>query len=269
MEETINHLEFIISHTGKTSKHLDNSELTSTQLFCFGLLERLQNASLALKILLQTISCNPSLEFSCGIILRSCLLDSLIALNLYKILLDNEKGSKSEEEKENNVKEFCEENLSDGLSATIKYISAAKDANIITQSQLKETFKNMANNYSTFFKPYPDDGSIPLLKYSKYYAPAELFKNLANSQELKELTKIYDEYLFFSKYDHFGILYYEVARQNFSEQMERIKKGIELFIGTQSILHFTLLKYSRDDTFLSNQSNIATEYLHTKIFSQP
>ena len=265
MDTSLQYLDFIISHTGKTSQYLDKKSLNSTQFFCIGLLERLTSSSLALKTLLHQINANPSLEFACGIILRSALLDTLIVLNLYNILIDNEASNKTEAEKEQIVKEFCDTMLSDGLENTLKYIKAAKDVNIITQQQLTDTFKNFTASHQIFFEQYANDGSIPVLKNKKYYSPTELFKKLANSPNLKELSKIYDSYLFFSKYDHFGILYYEVSRQKYLDQLERICKGIELFVGTQSILHLALRMYSGNDNFLNEQSNIAAQYLSDKI----
>lgn len=265
METSFQHLNFVIDHCGKTSQHLDKKDLNSIQFFCIGLLERLSSSSLALKVLLEKINGNPPLEYACGIILRSTLLDALIVLNLYNILMENEASKKTYAEKEQIVKEFCDTLLSDGLENTLKYIKAAKDVNIITQQQLADTYKNFVAARQIFFEPYANDGSMPVVKNKKYYNPTDLFKRIANNPELKELSKIYDSYLFFSKYDHFGILYYEVSRQKYTDQLERISKGIELFIMTQSILHFALRMYSGNDTFLNSQSDTAVQYLWDKI----
>ena len=96
----------------------------------------------------------------------------------------------------------------------------------------------------------------------------KLFKSLANSSNLKELSKIYDDaYLFFSKYDHFGILYFEVYRMKYEEKLQRIFRGIELFLGGQSILHIMLNQYTPNDTFVIEQSNLAATYLFEKVVS--
>ena len=267
METTFQHLNFVIDHCGKTSQYLDKKNLNSIQFFCIGLLERLSSSSLALRTLLEKTNANQSLEYACGIILRSTLLDALIVLNLYNILIDNEASTKTDAEKEQIVKEFCDTLLSDGLENTLKYIKAAKDVNIITQQQLADTYKNFVAARQIFFEPYANDGSMPVVKNKKYYSPTDLFKRIANNPKLKELSKIYDSYLFFSKYDHFGILYYEVSRQKYIDQLERISKGVELFIGTQSILHLALRMYSGNDAFLNSQSDIAAQYLWDKILN--
>lgn len=265
MDTSLQYLDFVISHSNKTSLYLDKKNLNSIQFFCIGLLERLASSALALKILLEKINNNLSLEYACGIILRSTLLDTLIVFNLYNILIDNEASEKTKDEKEQIVKRFCDTILSDGLDNTLKYIKAARDVNTITQQQLEDTYRNFVLKHQNFFEPYSNDGSKPVLKNEKYYSPAELFKKIANSPHLKDLSKIYDSYLFFSKYDHFGILYYEVSRQKYIEQLNRISKGVELFIGTQSILHLTLRMYSNNDSFLNHQSEIAAQYLWDKI----
>lgn len=264
MQDIFDHLDFTISHVEKTNQYLNGKQLNSIQFFSATLLERLSKAAKGLKVLLSDINNNQDLEFSCGIILRSSLLDILIVQNLYKILIENEASAKTEAEKEEIVKEFCDKMLADGLENTVKYIKAARDVNIINQQQLADTYKNFVKNYSKFFEPYANDGTVPKPKYT-FISPDKLFKNLANTPKLKELSKIYDSYLFFSKYDHFGVLYYETSRQSYLEKLNRIRRGVELFIGTQAILHLALRMHSGNDIFLNEQSNIAAQYLSNKI----
>lgn len=266
MQDIFEHLDFTIAHIEKTNQYLNGNQLNSIQFFSATLLERLSKTAKGLKVLLVDINSNQDLEFSCGIILRSSLLDILIVQNLYKILVENEESSLTEPEKEATVKEFCNQMLADGLENTVKYIKAAKDVNIITQQQLADTYKKFVKNYQKFFEPYANDGTVPKPKYS-FISPDKLFKRLANTPKLKELSKIYDSYLFFSKYDHFGVLYYETSRQSYLEKLNRIRRGIELFIGTQAILHLALRMYSNNDAFLNEQSNIAAKYLDENILN--
>jgi len=62
----------------------------------------------------------------------------------------------------------------------------------------------------------------------------------------------------------FGLL---LCRQ--TQQLGRICKGVELFVGTQSILHLALRMHSGNDAFLNEQSNIAAQYLYDKILNPP
>lgn len=266
MQTLFDHLDFVTNHVQKTNDHLNQKQLNSIQFFSANLLERLSKASKGLKVLLSCINSDNDLEFSCGIILRSALLDILIVQNLYKILIENEGSSKNENEKEEVVKKFCDTILADGLENTVKYMKAAKEVNIIKQDQLTEMYKNFVRANQEFFQPYAGDGSVPICKYT-FISPDKLFKRLANTPQLKELSKIYDSYLFFSKYDHFGILYYETSRCAYTNKINRIRRAIELFIGTLAILHLGLRLYSDNDSFLNDQSNIAAKYLCEKILN--
>jgi hypothetical protein len=268
MQKTIQHLDFVAHQYHETGHYLNQKELTSVQFFCIGLLERLANNSKALKVLLSEVHKNPALEFGCGIIMRSALLDSLIVLKLYSLILANEAGTKTQGEKDAVIKDYCDTILSDGLSNTLGYFKVAKDTHIITEEQYTDTLNEFAKKYEHFFQPHAGDGSVPNLKIIKYYSPTNLFKDIAANPTLKELSKQYDAYLYFSKYDHFGILYYEVSRQNHLEQIDRIQKAIEFFVGINSILHMTLRLNAGNDGFLNHQSNTAAKYLDSEIVKQ-
>lgn len=268
MQKTLDHLDFIAEHIYRTEKYLDKKEIDSIQFCCIGLLSRLRLCSTGLRSLLSNINSNPSLEFSCGIVLRSSILDSLIALNIYRLLLEAEKSQGTTEEKRSIVKEFCDEILSDGLKQTVKYVRTAYEMNIIDQQKMTDTFVNFTKSHQRFFHTYPGDGSLPIVKINKNHGPIDLFKTLANTPELQSLSKIYDTYQFFSKYDHFGILYFDVINYTYIEQLERISSAVEILVGTLSFLHLALRMYNEDD-FLIKQSNVAAEYLYNKIVNPP
>jgi hypothetical protein len=265
MDISFQHLNFVIDHCSKTSNYLDAKRLNNIQFFCIGLLERLSNSSVALKKLLEEINAIPSLEYACGIILRSTLLDALIVLNLYNLIIENETSTKTEDEKEQIIKEFCETLLSDGLENTLKYIKVARDVNILTHNELANNYRNLVDKFQNFFEPFVNDEGVPVVKNKNWYSPTDLFKKIANNPKLKGISKIYDSYLFFSKYDHFGILYYEVRRQENITRLKLISNCIELFIYIQSLLHLVLRMYSNKDVFLDYQSEIAARYLSDKI----
>ena len=79
--ETLNRLDFVIEETNKILEHFNRTKGTDTHLFCLIMIERLNYASIALRNLLKDIFSTPQLEYSCGIILRSVLLDYMIVLN--------------------------------------------------------------------------------------------------------------------------------------------------------------------------------------------
>jgi len=265
MDTSITHLRFINDHCNKTSIYLDKKTINKIQVFCLGLLERLSNSSNAIAILLEQIQVNPSLEYACGIILRSSLLDALIVFNLYQKMTENEDGLRTYTEKEQILNKFCESIFSDGLENTIRYLKEAKNLNLLTQGILQESYVNLVKGKEFLFEPYNNLGSEPIVKEKKPFSPTSLFKNIAISPKLKELSKIYDSYLFFSKYDHFGIIYYEVRKYEFVNKLRLIRQSIEILMLSHAILHLILRSFSDNDSYLNDQSNIAAKYLSDNI----
>lgn len=265
MDKINNHLEFLEKTSGETCNYLYSKSLTSTQTCCFGLLERLNYSTLTLITLFKEIRKEPKFDFSAGILTRALLLDTLISMNLYKLIKDSETLGKTESQIEILVKEFCETILSDGLELTFTYLKSAKDFNFIDEQQLKDTFNNMAIVHKRLLKSHPGDGSKPETKFKKPYSPNTLFKNLANSVELKKVAILYDTYLYFSKYDHFGILYHQVIRENLEDKLKIYENAIESFVAAQALLHVVLAKYSANDQFLNSQAILSNNYLIEKL----
>lgn len=268
MQKTLDHLNFIIKHSGETQNHLDSKDLNQIQYFCIGMLERLGGSSLAVRELLPKINANPTLDFSCGLILRSFLLDYLVIVILYKIIYENDLEKREFEEAKKKVETFCNECLSDGLPQTLTYIKAAVEAKILTPEKEKEIYNNMARNYKIFFEPHDADGTLPILKNKKQINARELFKEIANHPDISNLAIVYDLYVYYSKYDHFGIMYFDIIREKHTDKLAKISKAIELQIAAQSLLHFALRLYSNNDSFLESQSNIAADYLMTKVVEE-
>jgi hypothetical protein len=204
-------------------------------------------------------------EFSAGVLTRALLLDTLISMNLYKLIKDSETSGKPESEIEALVKDFCETILSDGLEKTFAYLKSAKDFGFIDEQNLKDSYNNMADVHKPFLNPYPGDGSKPDLKHKQFYAPTKLFQNLANTSDLKKVASLYDTYLYYSKYDHFGILYYQVVRENHGKKLKIYLNAIESFVAAQALLHVVLAKYSSNDDFLNAQSALTNIYLLEKV----
>jgi hypothetical protein len=267
METINNHLDFLEKTSGDTCRYLYPKQLTSIQTFCLGLLERLSHTTLTIKTLFQEMGKELKHEFGAGILTRALLLDTLISMNLYKLIKDSEAAEKTEPEIEAIVKEFCETILSDGLEKTFSYFKSAKEFGFIDDQQLKNSYNNMAVIHKPFLNPHPGDGSKPDLKHKQFYAPTKLFQNLANTADLKKVATLYDTYLYFSKYDHFGILYYQVIREDHGNKLKIYLNAIESFIAAHALLHVVLAKYSANDEFLNSQADLTNKYLLEKVIS--
>lgn len=261
MDKPYKHIEFFVNHISKTLNYFNNKEVSKIQLFTIGLLQRLKHTSTHLKLILKNIINIPELEFSAGISIRALLLDTLIALNLFKILIESEKAQCSKTELEEIVKKYCNEMLSDGLSTTISYAELSKSVGFIDEAKLKESYNNFAISYKDYLEPHLSDGSKPKLKFAKALKPKELFTQLAKTAELKEISKIYDSYLYYSKYDHFGILYFDILKSPIDERFMQLKKSIRILVGHQANLFAVLEKFSNGDKFVEEQYKISENYL--------
>lgn len=260
MDKSHKHIDFFIEHIGKTLSYFNNKELTQIQFFAIGLLQRLKNSSVLLKLALRNIVKYPELEYSVGIIIRALLLDKLIALNLYKLIRTSEIENHSKELMEQVAKDYCVSRLADGLTTTIDYAQLSRDVKFIDDDKLKASYNNFAQKYKDYLEPHAGDGSKPKVRVPKVPTTKQLFKELAGDNELQEISKIYDYYQLYSKYDHFNVLYFDTLDVDLEKKFLLVKKCIKLLITHQVILHEFLKRFSQSDKFVEEQYKIAVTY---------
>jgi len=267
MDEIIKHLGFLQESSNKTCNYLYDKDLNVIQFFCLGLLRRIDDTTTTTKVLFELLPNNDKHEFTIGIMFRTLILDTLISMNLFELISDLKLKAKSKEEIDKEVIEFCNIFLSDGLNTTINYIDDAEKLKITTNIQTKAAFKNMGNIYNAFFENYQNDGSRPILKYKKKYTAKQLFEKLANSKNYSMLSKIYDGYAYLSKYDHFGIIYYNAINQESEYKMKIYSDAVQDFVAHNSFIHIILASNSNNDSIIDEYSQIAGNYL-MKNFAQ-
>jgi len=261
MDKPHKHTDFFVNHISKTLNHFNDKEVNEIQLFIIGLLQRLKHTSTQLKITFRNIVTIPELEFSAGISVRALLFDTLIALNLYKILAEAENAGTSQKEIEEIAKKYCIQMLADGLTTTINYAELSKNVGFIDEAKLKVSYNNFAISYKDYLEDHLGDGSKPKVKFKKAPKTTELFIQLAMTTELKEISKIYDAYVFYSKYDHFGILYFDILKISLEDRFIHLKKSIRILVGHQVNLFSILNKFSNGDKFVEEQYKISENYL--------
>lgn len=264
MGDALNHLDFFITQIPLTLNYYDKKDVNSVQFFSLGLLKRLLHASKSIKLVLENINSIPDLDFSAGLTVRAIIVDMLIGLNFYKLLKDNLPKKLSGEEMKELTTSFCDKRLADGLENVISYLELSQTFGFVDNNNLKETYNNFARNYGKFLKPHSGDGSKPKVKFSRAPTTKDLFKNIASDTEMNNISRIYDLYLFYSKYDHFGTLYFDVENSLLQEKINRIKKAIRMFINHFAILFDILERVSPKDTFIFAQYKIANDYLLAK-----
>lgn len=266
MTQSIKHLNFFNKLIPKTLLYFRNKKIDSIQEFALGLLDRLNKSSEALSLIVKRIDKNPNLEFSAGIIIRAMILDMILSLNLYKILKDNLDKRLSGKELKALVEEFCNKVLADGLDNTAKSLKAAKEFGYINERQLKQVYNNFAFNHQRFLKQHTGNGEMIESKYGKGDSPTYLFKKLAEDSKMRKIAGVFDQYLYYSKYDHFGVLYFETLKSTEEENKTRINKVIDLFVNHCLNLYDILDRASVQDVFIAKQTKKAEKYFMTKSF---
>jgi len=265
MDKLIKHLEFLQLSSDKTCQYFTGKEINTIQFFCLGLLRRIDDTTTSTKVLFELLPINNKHDFSIGIMFRALVLDTLISMNLYKLIKDLKADKKSPEETEEAIKVFCNTFLSDGLNTTLNHIQDAETFDMKTPAETAQAFKNMGHLYKSFFDNYPDDGTRPNLKIKEISNAKKLFQNLAKSNELKEISKVYDIYAYFSKYDHFGIIYFTAINEPLSIKLKIYKNVIEIFIAHHALIHEILSEFSSNDTFINEQKRLANQYLMSSL----
>jgi hypothetical protein len=264
MRDSVNHLDFFITQIPLTLNYYDKKDVNSVQFFSLGLLKRFLHASKSLKLVLENIYLIPDLDFSAGLTVRAIILDMLIGLNFFKLFKDNLPKKLSDEEMKELTTSFCDKILADGLENTITYLELSQTFGFVDNSKLKETYNNFSRKYDKFLNTHPGDGSKPKVKLSRAPVTKDLFKNIASDTEMNNISRIYDLYLFYSKYDHFGVLYFDVENYPLKEKIDRIKKAIRLFINHCANLFDILERVSQKDAFVFAQYKIVNDYLLAK-----
>jgi hypothetical protein len=271
MIQSVKHLDFIIEHAGKTIKHYNKANVKRVQFFYLGLCERLQAGAKGLKTLLTTMENQNEreLEFSAGLVVRTMLLDFLIGLRGYDIFNTGRDTGKARVDTEAELTDYCNSVLADGVTHTFKHLTHFKNEGAITQDQLNEAFRTMAQKYQAFVEPYHEDGNPPAAKFKPAPKVLQLFKMLSSGgPELKELAKNYDTYSFYSKYEHFNIMSYDLMRRYTVEQDHTLKNSINLLV-LHAFISCQVMEAFAPDDFLKEQIKSAGEYISHEILKLP
>ena len=94
-------------------------------------------------------------------------------------------------------------------------------------------YLNIINTNPNWFQPYNKNGSIPKLKNdfedNTFNNANKIYNRLTNSVHFKEEAKdVYEAYLYYSKYDHFGQMFYELSRQHFLDRFRNVEQVITI-----------------------------------------
>lgn len=261
MDDFARHINFLRISISKTLSVFESKDLNPTQLFAIGLLDRLYCSSFSFELQLDSYRKFKELDFSISLTLRALLLDALIAFNLYKIISDLETSGRSSIEIKSLSDEYCNKVLADGINQSIKFFSSARNYNLIDDSTLKNAFNEIGARYQGYLDKHIKDGTQPKVKFGKPLSNPELFKTLAKDTDLTYLSQLYNAYSYYSKYDHFGILYFELASKDLTIKLEHFSKCIAIFLKHYLNLLSILDQFGPEHKGIIEQFNIAADYL--------
>ncbi|MBG9374767.1 hypothetical protein I5907_00860 [Panacibacter sp. DH6] len=224
MENIFRRLDFVIKKADEVTEHFHKNELDEVTMFCMCILDRLNFASQSLKILVFNFYKKTKVDYGSGIILRAVLLDYLIVLNALDIYGKNLKDPQTCYKE---LKNFTLMMLCDSVRNTLDYFETLE--NRLPQEVLSNMYKNLVKMNPSCFEEYSFDGSKPIIKMTNFRSPKQMFNVLLTSRELQSYKSIYDAYLFYSKYDHFGNMFYGLSRIKPADQLANIDKAVTAF----------------------------------------
>lgn len=225
-------LRFLSEKSDVIINHCNNKEVNTIQLFCLTMIRRLNESCFSLAYLFEILRQNEKVEFSIGVQSRVLIADSLISMDLFRLItsLENEGSGKIETE----LKNLCDIYLSDGLQHTVSYHKDNKDYEFKSKEETDLAYKSIVIRFENFFKTYSSEDTNPILKFSNKEISEvtnvkKIFKRLANSEHFKNIASIYEDYAYFSKYDHFGIMYLNFANNDIERKLDIYSKSVEIF----------------------------------------
>lgn len=224
LNDILDHFEFTLKESSLAMSIAEKKDNTIIQQFCLCLLHRVNSATEGIKPAFGKYLEDRKFDFVIGITIRAILLDNLIVLNAMEICL---KYRNEPETLEKELNEFCLIMLSDTARHTLNYFKA--NQRYITQDMLANMYKSLVKTNPDCFHTYTNDGTAPELKISKFYRTADLVKNLKQSEHIGYMGKKENPYMYYSKYDHFGQMYYHLAKRQLPEEFYIMEDAISEF----------------------------------------
>ncbi len=252
-------LDFVIDGTEKLTKHFDQSGMDDhIRTFCILVLDRLNFASEGIKALMPSFLQNTKLEYTIGIIIRSIILDNLILMNAVKIVSEANVNTDNLDTY-NKLNQFCLEHLSDGLNKTFNYIDKVKGE--LDSQKISNIYSNFYNANQHYFEPYSHDGTRPILKSKANSVASKLHANLKETTNLSKAASIYEIYVYYSQYDHFGSVFYIFSRFPIEDKIRMMDNAIRSFPKSLLFANVILQSINSKDTFLTERLNATTQFI--------
>lgn len=233
-----------INHSTAAISALPDDEGHHPETFIhLNFLERFTNCLYSVFPLMKEFQTNRWVEMGIGLTLRASLLDFMTFLYLESFKPENgEVNTAGGYEKQLN--DF----LCDTVRNTLKYIKVNKDVGMLSQQEYQDHLNALYGKYNALFKPnQPLDISRPQdsLIGGEFATAVNLFKRIYQNTSTKIHAGVYDAYVYYSKYEHFGIVSYDLKRRGKNEEFEMMHTGLRyLFRGLLLALSYLSIQFS-------------------------
>lgn len=247
MPELTESLQYAISRSGCILNYYQNRNINTIEEFCLTAINRIHQATIGLDVLLSATKRKSHVEYGAAILVRSLLSDSIFILNAY--IKGVSGGDLSE------LNDFCFTALSDGIHHLIE------DMKVVDSSVQKVNYSEIVNRYPDYVEEPDKEGSKPKMKIDpsklKQLKHNKLIENIKADKNFEKYAGIYQTYLYYSKYDHFSLLFNDFQEAGIHEQLEKINNCIAiiprlLMYITHLLCKNDLMNNNKENTFLKD-----------------
>ena len=220
------------------------------ELFDFTLinyLERFIYSIESITILLKNIKEKPNVETAIGLTIRAGLLDFMTISYLSTYIQDM--ITKKDKESEDKFDKIFNGLMTDQIAHTLKYLKLARDTGLIKQHEYKSAIEGTCEKFSFLFTDNEIDYINPVSKLisGEMIRPIDMFTRMKSHPLTEKFAKVYDYYLYYSKYEHFGIMTHFMQRQGLDKDFSNIVSSIKyLTRGISACLAFLTLATERE-----------------------
>ena len=183
-------------------------------------------------------------EHSIGLLLRTNLTDFLLILFLIE-----KKG-------EDEYAKILYSVLYDSFPFIFSGFKAMKDSGVISEEKMSKNIDSFNEEYNWLAKKI---GIGMGERNDLSFMPTSLFKTVAQNPKTKDLSKAYDIYTLYSKYEHFGFFSHEVSQEKGSGEFRRMEVAIWFSITGLSKAFLSIEKKD-----ISDQIKGISELIHYK-----
>ena len=234
-----------IVKVGETALPKFKEDHYDLEVFAFiNYLERFTYNLKSINILLGHYKDVPHVETSIGLIMRASLLDYMTTAYLSTYMADAKPDDAPSQEK---FKKEFDSMIADQVRHTISYAKLALSIGHIKKPDYKKVIEGLFHSYHFVFADTAIEYDTPEKKLisSHTISPTALYKRIHSHPLTNKYAGVYDLYIYYSKYEHFGIMTHFLQRRGEDLNLDTILAGIKYMIRGMGG-SFVFLSYPKD-----------------------